>query len=156
MTGHDKTSGGTQGKPSAGQRERLSQGARRESGKAAPPPGAEGRAAQRHSDGLATGSRPERYLVAAAPPAEAHALAGQLGQDPQISLVRMLGSALATDGYPPVAVIEATRSGRPTSLGCQACMSNPTNGWAGARQAITKLARLSLPWRRLRASCGGS
>ena len=108
MTGHDKTSGGTQGKPSAGQRERLSQGARRESGKAAPPPGAEGRAAQRHSDGLATGSRPERYLVAAAPPAEAHALAGQLGQDPQISLVRMLGSALATDGYPPVAVIEAT------------------------------------------------
>jgi len=53
-------------------------------------------------------SRPERYLAAAAQPGEAHALADQLGQDPQITVVRTISEARAARGYPAVAVIETT------------------------------------------------
>src|SRR5215472_311918 len=56
--------------------------------------------------GVAT--RPERYLVAAAPPADAKALAARLDQDAQIAVVRTIGSASAASNYPHIAVIETT------------------------------------------------
>jgi subtilisin family serine protease len=55
-----------------------------------------------------TGSRPERYLVAAAAPTEARDLAGHLAQDPQINVVRTIGPGDTVGGYPPIAVIETT------------------------------------------------
>jgi subtilisin family serine protease len=55
-----------------------------------------------------TSSRPEKYLVAAPPPAEASVIAAQLEQDPQITVVRTIGPGQAAGGYPPVAVIETT------------------------------------------------
>jgi subtilisin len=57
---------------------------------------------------VVTCSRPEKYLVAAAPPAEAAVIAGQLGQDPQITVVRTIGPGQVAGGYPPVAMIETT------------------------------------------------
>jgi subtilisin len=54
------------------------------------------------------GTRPERYLVAAAPPADARALAARLDQDAQIAVVRTIGSASAASYYPHIAVIETT------------------------------------------------
>jgi subtilisin len=54
------------------------------------------------------GTRPERYLVAAAPPADARALAARLDQDAQIAVVRTIGSASAASTYPHIAVIETT------------------------------------------------
>jgi len=54
------------------------------------------------------GSRPERYLVATAPSADARALAEQLRQDPQITVIRAIGQGQAAGGYPPVAAIETT------------------------------------------------
>lgn len=54
-------------------------------------------------------SRLERYLlVAAVPSAQAHALAGQLGRDQQITLVRTIARARAAGGCPAIAVIETT------------------------------------------------
>ena len=58
--------------------------------------------------GAVTGSRRERYLVAAVPSAKALALAGQLGQDPQITVVRTITQARAAAGCPVIAVIETT------------------------------------------------
>jgi subtilisin family serine protease len=55
-----------------------------------------------------TSSRPEKYLVAGTPPAEASVIAAQLGLDPQITVVRTIGHGQAAGGYPPVAVIETT------------------------------------------------
>src|SRR5215472_11277640 len=54
------------------------------------------------------GTRPERYLVAAAPPADARALAARLDQDAQIAVARTIGSASASSNYPHIAVIETT------------------------------------------------
>jgi subtilisin family serine protease len=66
-----------------------------------------------------SGSRPERYLVAAAPPATAHMLSAQLGQDPQITVVRTIARpATAGSGYPAIAVIETTAE-RAAALACQ-------------------------------------
>jgi len=55
-----------------------------------------------------TGSRPERYLVAAAPPVEARALADQLRQDRQITVIREIEQRQRAGGYPPVVVIGTT------------------------------------------------
>src|SRR6266704_2838778 len=100
MTGQEKTPGGN-GKPSHGQRAQAPQGMRRESGKPEPVrAGAAGRARDGRISSVMAGSRPERYLVAAAQPDEAHALAGQLGQDPQITVVRTISQARAAHGYP--------------------------------------------------------
>jgi hypothetical protein len=60
--------GGTPGSPPPGQRARPGQGARREPGK--PGPGTAGTGEGRTSAVMA-GSRPERYLAAATPPAQA-------------------------------------------------------------------------------------
>ncbi|MGN6796143.1 MAG: S8 family serine peptidase [Streptosporangiaceae bacterium] len=113
MTGQDKTPASTPGKPAGEDRTRATPVARgdvrRETGKQQPPSADSGRRARgRRAGDVVAGSRPERYLVAAAPPAEAHALAAQLRQDPQISVMRMIGRAFKSDGYPPIAVIETT------------------------------------------------
>ena len=113
MAGQDKTRGSTSGKQPTGQRARPTPATRGdvrlERGKQQPPSDDAARlASEHHSTSVTAGTRPERYLVAAAPPAEAHALAGQLGQDPQISVVRMIQRARSSDGYPPIAVIETT------------------------------------------------
>src|SRR5712691_1746751 len=108
MTGQEKTPGGT-GKASHGQRAQPPQGMRRESGKPEPSQaGAAGRAGGDRSKGAMASSRPERYLAAAAQPGDARALAGQLGQDPQVTVVRTMSEARAARGYPAVAVIETT------------------------------------------------
>src|SRR5262249_24334344 len=60
--------------------------------------------ARRH--GLAR--RPERYMVAAGPPAEPREFAAKLDQDPQVRVVRTIGRGHAGDGYPVLAVIETT------------------------------------------------
>jgi subtilisin family serine protease len=52
--------------------------------------------------------RPERYLVAASGTADGQSVAGQLGQDPEIAILRTIGSARPASGYPPIAVIETT------------------------------------------------
>jgi subtilisin family serine protease len=113
MTGQDKTPASTPGKPAGGYRTRAAQVARgdvrRETSKQQPSSAESGRrASARRSGDVVAGSRPERYLVSAALPAGAHALAGQLGQDPQISVMRMIGRELTSDGYPSIAVIETT------------------------------------------------
>ena len=54
------------------------------------------------------GSRLERYLVSASPPAETRGLARKLGRDRQITLVRTIAQARAADGCPAIAVIETT------------------------------------------------
>jgi hypothetical protein len=59
---------GTPGNPPPGQRARLPQGARREPGKREPGPAGTG---EGRTIGVMAGSRPGRYLVAAAPPAKA-------------------------------------------------------------------------------------
>jgi len=109
MTGQDKTPGGTPGKPPLEHQARPARTERRESNKAdpGPPPGAK-RAAERNTRHATSGSRPERYLVSAAPPAEARALARQLDQDPQITVVRTIGQVSAARHYPAIAVIETS------------------------------------------------
>lgn len=54
-------------------------------------------------------SRPERYLVAAAPPATSQVLSAQLGQDSGITVARTIARpAAAGSGYPAIAIIETT------------------------------------------------
>lgn len=58
-------------------------------------------------------SRPDRYLVAAVPPVDIHAITEQLSQDPSCRIIRVLGGSGTADagttvGFPGVAVIEMT------------------------------------------------
>ncbi len=53
-------------------------------------------------------TRPERYLVAVAPPTDSHALAAQLGKDAAIRVMRRVGRGRSASGYPHIAVIETT------------------------------------------------
>ena len=55
-----------------------------------------------------TGTRPERYIVAAAGTANGRSLARQLERDPQVAVLRTIGAPQATSGLPHVAVIETT------------------------------------------------
>jgi subtilisin family serine protease len=52
--------------------------------------------------------RPERYLVAVAPPTDARSLAAQLEQDPEITVVRTIGRTRSGGTYPYIAVVETT------------------------------------------------
>jgi len=53
-------------------------------------------------------TRPERYLVAVAPPTDARDLAAELDRDADISVVRTIGRARPAGSYPNIAVIETT------------------------------------------------
>jgi subtilisin len=103
MAAPDKTPGQAPGKSPGSARGRPVPGARRETSAAAEEHVAESRARRRGTD-----RRPERYLVAVAPPAEGHVFAAELDRDPQIRVVRTIGRAGTADGYPHIAVIETT------------------------------------------------
>jgi subtilisin len=119
----DRTPGEQPGSPPPSPRGRPHQGTRRDKPSAAgvsgtgtagresqPGEGAEHQQPRRGGHTRrGSGSRPERYLVAAAAPATAHMLSAQLGQDPQITVVRTIARPTAAgSGYLPIAVIETT------------------------------------------------
>lgn len=129
----NRTPGEHPGSPPPGPRGRSHQGTRRDKPATAGVPGAKGaRGESRRAEGAehqdqrqggqahrGLGSRPERYLVAAAPPATAHMLSAQLRKDSQITVVRTIARpAAAGSGYPPIAVIETTAE-RAAALACQ-------------------------------------
>jgi len=60
------------------------------------------------SDIITPRSRPDRYLVAAVPPADVRAITSQLKHDQACRVVRVLGGHGSPGGYPGVAVIEMT------------------------------------------------
>jgi hypothetical protein len=77
--------------------------------------GAQGAAAQRQQRGgyqpakwRGAGVRPERYLAAAAGTADGQSVARLLDQDPEVAVLRTIGSARPASGYPPITVIETT------------------------------------------------
>jgi subtilisin len=59
-------------------------------------------------DRLAVRTRPDRYLVAAVPPADMRVIAAQLENDQSCRVVRMLRARGASSGFPGVAVVEMT------------------------------------------------
>ena len=67
-----------------------------------------GRETNRAAKRRGTGTRPERYMIAAADPADGGSLARQLDHDPQVAVLRTIGATRATSGLPHVAVIETT------------------------------------------------
>jgi subtilisin len=83
--------------------------------------------------GRGPGPRPERYMVAVAPPTEARAFASQLDQDPQIKVVRTIGRARTGDRYPHIAVIETTAERAAALARMTALHVEPDLrlGWAG-------------------------
>jgi len=93
-----------------------------------------------------TASRPEKYLVAATPPAEASVIAAQLGQDPQITVARTIGHGQAAGGYPPVAVIGTTPERAAALAQMPALYVEPDQrlGWSGpAEQDAREIAGLT-------------
>jgi subtilisin family serine protease len=59
-------------------------------------------------DRLAVRTRPDRYLVAAVPPADMRVIAAQLENDQSCRVVRMLRARGTSTGFPGVAVVEMT------------------------------------------------
>jgi subtilisin len=59
-------------------------------------------------DHLGVRTRPDRYLVAAVPPADTRDIAAQLEHDQSCRVVRMLRARGASGGFPGVAVVEMT------------------------------------------------
>ena len=109
MPGPGKVTGDASGKPSGGARGRPPNAARPQpSASAKAREGAEERAGESRTRRHGVGSRPERYMVAAAPPTDVRSLAAQLDQDRQIKVARTIGRARTADGYPQIAVIETT------------------------------------------------
>ncbi len=109
MPGPDKMAGDMPGKPAGGARGRPPHAARPETSTSAKAhAGAEEHAAESRAKRHGVGSRPERYLVAVAPPTEGRSLAAQLDQDPKIRVVRTIGRPGVGGGYPHIAVIETT------------------------------------------------
>src|SRR5262249_15717804 len=95
--------------PERGRAEQRPRGGPAEARQQADRPDGHARASRANLTGRrGVGTRPERYLVAAAPPADARALAARLDQDAQIAVVRTIGSASSASYYPHVAVIETT------------------------------------------------
>jgi len=88
---------------------------------------------KRLGDGM-TGSRPERYLVAYAPSAGAPAIAGQLREDPQIAVVRMIGQGRGVGEYPSISVIETTPERAAALAGMPTLQVEPDQrlGWGRA------------------------
>jgi subtilisin len=74
-------------------------------GKTAPSPSAPGPS---RPDRLGVRTRPDRYLVAAVPPADARAITAQLEDDQSCRVVRILRTRGAAGGFPGVAVVEMT------------------------------------------------
>ncbi len=103
MAGPDKTPGQAPDKSPGNARGRSTPGARRETSAAG-----EERVAERRARRHGTDRRPERYLVAVAPPTDGHVFAAELDRDPQIRVVRTIGRARTADGYPHIALIETT------------------------------------------------
>src|SRR5260221_7924309 len=93
--------GGARGRPPHAARPETSTSAKAHAG-------AEEHAAESRAKRHGVGSRPERYLVAVAPPTEGRSLAAQLDQDPKIRVVRTIGRPGVGGGYPHIAVIETT------------------------------------------------
>ncbi len=134
MAEQDNKPGGRPGRRSPGPRTRRPQGARGEPGKSETTPvGAGGRDGQSRFAAEMTPSRPEKYLVAATPPAEASVIAAQLGQDPQITVARTIGHGQAAGGYPPVAVIGTTPERAAALAQMPALYVEPDQrlGWSG-------------------------
>ena len=107
----EKMAGGTSGQRPGAARGRGLHGARGDRDQAAEPAtGArrQPRTATGRQRWTATQPRPERYLVAVAPPTDAHALAAQLGKDAAIRVLRKVGRGSSASGYPHIAVIETT------------------------------------------------
>jgi subtilisin len=93
-----------------------------------------------------TRSRPETYLVAGTPPAEASVIAAQLGQDPQITVVRTIGHGQAAGGYPPVVVIQTTPERAAVLAQMPALYVEPDHrlGWSvPGEQEATEIAGLT-------------
>jgi subtilisin len=102
MPGPDRATGNAPDKPPGGARRPPAGGRREATGSAGEHIG------ESHARRRATERRPERYMVAAAPPVEGRVLASQLDLDPQIRVVRTIGRTRDADGYPHIAVIETT------------------------------------------------
>ncbi|HEX4659194.1 MAG TPA: hypothetical protein VH307_17535, partial [Streptosporangiaceae bacterium] len=126
MSGPDKTAGDMPGKLPGAARARTPHGARRETSASAEQRPRESRAGRRETD-----RRPERYMVAVAPPTEGHAFAAQLDQDPQVRVVRAIGQARSAGGYPYIAVIETTAERAAALAGMPALHVEPDQrlGW---------------------------
>lgn len=101
-------SGTGRGQPSRSSREAQASTREAQAGKSASDRSAGNRARRTGASRHRAVTRPERYLVAAAAPTDARALAAQLDQDPQIDVIRTIGREQPAGGYPPIAVIETT------------------------------------------------
>jgi subtilisin family serine protease len=108
----DKVEGGVSGQRPAAARGRSQHPARTQKPAAEPQENQRSQAGQSSIPAgygwQAVRPRPDRYLVAAATPADADALTAQLSGDPEIRVVRTIGRDRLAGGGSHIAVIEAT------------------------------------------------
>lgn len=134
MPGPDRTAGDGPDKSPGSARARPAHGVRRETSAPAQQHVAQGRARRPGLD-----RRPERYMVAAGPPAEPREFAAQLDQDPQIRVARTIGRGHAGDGYPVIAVIETTPERAAALSRVAALRVEPDLGLGWGRMPATEL-----------------
>ena len=115
MPSSDKTRGEPSASPAQAEKGNSRSAERRQNGGNVPSAGAQAATAQPqqrrgHQPAKWRGGsvRPDRYLVAAADTADNETVARQLDQDPEIAVLRTIGSARPANGYPHIAVIETT------------------------------------------------